>query len=718
GRILVKKSIVKNSYQGYDITNRTRRGDVQRYNIFITPFEVIIFKISGNGNYVVLGSEAERFFGSIQLKEPKTEWKKWSPVYGGFTVEMPHQPLVFAGNNRTYAAYDAGSRTAFEIIRTDIHNYDFLEEDSFDLELMEESFAGSAGIDTCLSRQWTTLGGYMALDARYRYKNGTIAVARFLIKGPHYYTLIAASKTDNRRMQQFIQSFAVRPFQYREAKRLTDTVTGFTVMSPVALEKETRLAMYPDDMGQEYGNNADDSLVNNGSYKSRLVENDSTGEKIYVTFYRKSPYYQSVEKEKGQDSTAFKKAWLVRSRKTDTLAGGMLVTEYVLGNAKSSRILKGKSFFNRGFGYTLETELDSISKESAFIDAFYESFQPLDTVANLDIKAKKSSLFFTQFFSKDTVEHKRAVKNISVVRMDSTDFGQLKRAIESLGWKERSYLLVKKELLRKIALMPTRESAAYLKEIYYRAGDTAVLQYAALETLLSQQTTDAYQAFAGIMQNDPPVLDMEDGEKSFVTTYRNNPWPKTTGNKTIKFNGSFFDNLTDSLQLTAGIIESMLPLLTVNDYQRPVMELLGTLVDSSLIQPSSYKSYLPKFILEARQMLKKQQIREKAKAIEKAEEEEKKTYTPYDPDNNTYGNIQLSLYATLILPFWNQNPQVQPIMQQLLISADNRLRYNTAMLLLRNGRPVEGTILAPFAALDEFRQELYTDLKNMKREYL
>jgi hypothetical protein len=40
------------------------------------------------------------------------------------------------------------------------------------------------------------------------------------------------------------------------------------------------------------------------------------------------------------------------------------------------------------------------------------------------------------------------------------------------------------------------------------------------------------------------------------------------------------------------------------------------------------------------------------------------------------------------------------------------------MLLLRNGRPVEGTILAPFAALDEFRQELYTDLKNMKREYL
>src|SRR5215470_15393102 len=65
GKILSRQEIVRNGYKGIDILNRTRRGDVQRYNIFITPFEVIIFKMSGNGDYVN-GDESKRFFNSIR----------------------------------------------------------------------------------------------------------------------------------------------------------------------------------------------------------------------------------------------------------------------------------------------------------------------------------------------------------------------------------------------------------------------------------------------------------------------------------------------------------------------------------------------------------------------------------------------------------------------------------------------------------------------------
>ena len=68
GKILKKTPITKNGYKGYDITNKTRRGDLQRYNILITPFEILIFKMSGNENYVE-GKEAEQFFSSIQLTE-------------------------------------------------------------------------------------------------------------------------------------------------------------------------------------------------------------------------------------------------------------------------------------------------------------------------------------------------------------------------------------------------------------------------------------------------------------------------------------------------------------------------------------------------------------------------------------------------------------------------------------------------------------------------
>ena len=43
GKIITKTNIVKNGYRGFAITNKTRRGDIQRYNIFVTPFEIIFF---------------------------------------------------------------------------------------------------------------------------------------------------------------------------------------------------------------------------------------------------------------------------------------------------------------------------------------------------------------------------------------------------------------------------------------------------------------------------------------------------------------------------------------------------------------------------------------------------------------------------------------------------------------------------------------------------
>jgi uncharacterized protein YbaP (TraB family) len=159
GKIISKTTITKNGYSGIDVTNRTRRGDIQRYNIFITPFEIFIFKMSGTGEYVRMGDEAKKFFGSIQLAppgpasvtantiQPVTNWKKYSPPYGGFTVSLPHEPYVGNDGSWIYDAEDRTSHTQFRVIRTDIHNYRFAEEDSFDLGLMEESFGSSEFID-------------------------------------------------------------------------------------------------------------------------------------------------------------------------------------------------------------------------------------------------------------------------------------------------------------------------------------------------------------------------------------------------------------------------------------------------------------------------------------------------------------------------------------------------------------------------------------------
>ena len=147
------------------------------------------------------------------------------------------------------------------------------------------------------------------------------------------------------------------------------------------------------------------------------------------------------------------------------------------------------------------------------------------------------------------------------------------------------------------------------------------------------------------------------------------------------------------------------------------MRLLGEMIDSNLVTTKDYEMYFSKFLIEAKQELKKQSIAEKKKAIEKAEEskEDKKTTSYYDEAEKDSGNDGLSLYASLLLPFWETNSAVQPLIQQMLKSDDKRLKYNTMMMLLRQNKSFPDSLLNYFASMDDYRYELYTDLKEKKK---
>jgi uncharacterized protein YbaP (TraB family) len=725
GKILTKQPITKNGYNGFEVTNRTRRGDFQRYNIFVTPFEVILFKMSGNEDYVKEGTEANQFFNSIQFNDYKNEWKKWTPSFGGFEVELPHEPVVAKKMNWQFTAVDKQANTGFEIIRTDIHNYDFVEEDSFDLDLMEESFASSDFIDKQISRKQTKWNGYSALDAKYKYKDGSIVLVKFLIQGTHYYTLVAHGKTENANMDRFLNSFVIKPFNYNTPKELTDTSLYFTVESPVSLEKSKKLSMYPDNFSR-YGYATDDDetdLTEENTYKNKVIANDSTGEKIFVIFSKPSRYYYR-DSSSGLDSSYFengKMKWQFRNRKRYELSNKTKVFEYVVSDPKSSRYVQGKVFTKDGVSYWLQTEGDTLSKQTAFVSNFFQSFTPAGTVKGVDPGEKKTKLFFADFFSKDTLLHRRAVINVNKLDFDLADFRQLKNCIQSLSWKEKKYMDAKNDFLWQLSTIKSKESADYLKDIYYAVGDTVDFQYTALSALLHQQTAYSYQVFKDIMINEPPILDVQDNSTSTYTTRRTgrvNSSYKTSNRTKYNYDDDFrdqdfLDDLSDSLQLTATIFKDLLPLINIHDYEQPIMDLAGTLIDSNMISAKDYEMYEPKFLIEAKQLLKKQMIVEKNKSIEKAQKDgdDDTNIYKYAVKNDDNGNSQLSLYATLLMPFWDKSGSVQQFVNQLLKSSDKRLKYNTTLLLLRNKKSVPDTMLSYFAGLDDYRYELYSDLQ-------
>lgn len=728
GKILTKTPIIKNGYKGYDIVNRTRRGDMQRYNIFVTPFEVLFFKMSGNGDYVKGGEEAKKFFGSIQLKEytnggTESGWKKYSPVTGGFAVDFPHLPYQGNDGSWIWDAVDKTNGSQFRLVRTDIHHFGFAEEDTFDLGLMEESFMASEFIDSALQRKQTQYKGYPALDAKYRDKQGGLFTVRYILQGPHYYTLVAHGKQEVPEMQRFLNSFEIKPLVYAAAKAERDTSLYFSVQTPVfPVSAKIKLDMPRYSGMGGYGNEeeeeTEDQLLESGAYRNKIIANDSTGEKIYVSFYKSSRYHYTKDSSRLYSDSAMRymndSTWIIKKYSRKVMPDNRYIWDMQVTDTGSSRSFWYKVYYKDGVTFSLTSQSDTLTPPSDFIRQFYESFTPADTLKGVNPFAKKSVQFFEDLGNSDSVIHKKALSHIQDIYLDSSDFGLLRKAIESRNWKEKKYLNTKKQLIYKLGQIKTPAAADYLKDLYYNLGDTVQLVYPVLEALLTHKTPYAFNLFRTIIATEPPVLEKSGKFDYAMATYALRGYG--LGNYSIN-NDDFMDELADSLPLTRTILPDILPLLNLDDYKSPVMSLLGKMADSNQLKPSEYVMYYNKFLLEAKQELKKQSVAEKKLAIQRAEEskEEKKNNRYADDEEEDEGNEDLSQYATLLIPFWDSHPAVSPLISQMLSSNDKKLKYNTLIQLLKKNRPYPDTLLRYFAGLDEYRYTLYTDLRDMKK---
>src|SRR5665811_186332 len=90
---------------------------------------------------------------------------------GGFKIKLPQQPHEFLNTSTEdnidrweYEAVDKNNGDAFLILKKTVNNFRFLEEDTFDLGLMEESFKLSAFIKAQQQRNISSFNGYPAMD--------------------------------------------------------------------------------------------------------------------------------------------------------------------------------------------------------------------------------------------------------------------------------------------------------------------------------------------------------------------------------------------------------------------------------------------------------------------------------------------------------------------------------------------------------------------------
>jgi len=726
GKILKKTAITRSGYKGFDITGRTRRGDIQRYNILVTPYEVWVFKISGTNGYVD-GPEADQFFNSIHLRNnAPAGWTGFTPVQGGFHSIWPRTP---AQNKNTssadgitrweYEATDSATGDAFLLWKKTVQNYRFLEEDTADLALMEESFRLSDWIEKPLSRHSGSSNGYPSLDVVYQAKDGSYIRAKFILKGADYYLLAAHTRTKDKTFPAFFDSFGFVRYNYTSLINYVDTFVRISVTTPIVPDVDAGMRGIIERASSEEFLN---SIPDYDSYwprpKTALFQDDSTGEAVFVSTESFPKYYypkdsvsfwleETSEKRLRRDLIITAKQPIYSNDSLLASAGDASISNtpayrparwlagynYVLSDTNTLRHIRMSVFLKDNVLFRIVSLGDSLAPGSDFINRFYSTFRPVTHVSGSSVFSSKLDLFFHDFYSKDSLVAKRAKSAIPNIYFGPAGLTALLTAINTLPYNGKDYFETKTKFINELGYI--NDSAAIqpvvagLKNIYEKVGDTSTFQNAILKALAHHKTTEAYALFKKLMIQDPPVFD-NSSDYNYL-----------------------FQDLGDSLALARTLFPDLLQLATVDDYKSNIQSLLANLVDSGYLHASDYESYFSQVYFDAKIQWKKQEGKDE-KRLQKKDDD--KDDDAVDGDSDDSGANGLDDYAVLLEPFYDKNATIPHFFDRLLRSKDPGLRLNTAVLLIRHDRPVADSIIQGLAASDAFRSRLLRNLVGIHKE--
>lgn len=709
GKILKKTPAIRNGFKGFDITARTRRGDIQRYNILVTPYEVWVFKMSGNSNYVE-GPEADQFFNSIHIRNDNIRgWNSFTPTRGGFTIRWPRTPAqnknISQGDGIVrweYEAADSLTGNSYLLWKCTVQNYRFLEEDTADLSLIEQSFRGSDYIDHLLSRRVDRFDQHDCIDATYQEKDGSFIRAKFILHGADYYVLAAHSRGKEKNFADFFGSFAFTPYNYPHFRDYVDSFLHISVTTPMVPDVDAGMRRIVERASSEEFLN---SLPDYSSYwphpKTALFQDDTTGEAVYVSVETFPKYYYPKDTATfWRDETNEKRLHrdLVMSVRRPYLDGTRFGYRYTLTDTNTTRRLNIWTFLDGKYLFRVVSLTDSLQDSSAFLDRFYSTLRPVGlsgpsgagqtAAAAAGFFTSKLDTFFHDFWSKDSLVAKKAREAIPNVYFGPAGVPLLLAAINSLPYNDKDYFATKTKLINELGFIDDSIAipgvVAGLKNIYEKAGDTSLIQNAVLKALAHQKTAPAYALLGELMSQDPPVFD-NNSDYNYL-----------------------FHDIGDSLALARLLFPGLLQLATIDDYKSNIQSLLADLVDSNYLHAADYTSYFSQIYFDAKIAWKKQEGKDEKKWEKKEEDNDDNS----EADDDSQGSA-LDDYAILLEPFYNRNPTIPHFFEKLLQSRDVSLRLTTSLLLLRRHHELPDSLLESLAADDATRATLFQGLTDI-----
>lgn len=707
GKLLNKKEIKNaNGYPGIEITNKTRRGDSQRCQIFISPSEIFIFKMSGSQEYVEKGTEAETFFSSIAFHErPAIPTTFQSSL--GYSVEIPKNKFIYTGNGQLsyqqeiVTSTDKNSDKFSMVMMGSLYDFDYIEEDTFELNMLTERFCKLANYKI-VSQKLSKNKNSVSLETIAKLdKQEKTFTSRMIISGPDYYLLV--TNHDSAKTKTFFDSFKLTEKKSNiPYATIQDTTLFFSVSTQSKINDYTELILKKNKANNTRYKKKEKTTKNDEMHlpkrESVVYTSPETGEQVFVEFRKFSMFFQQETMDafwKARIKSISEESSMKASRIVKTKNDKFSEVNLLLTDTNSTRGIVVKLIQRCGSLYTLKSVVDTVTGMSLYSKTFFETFVPKDTCIGLDVTSNKlDTYFFDKLYSTDTSVSKQTKMAIEYVQANML-VSNIPSLIKTIENKEFDKLSTsdKKELIYAFGKLKSKEILPFLEKTYSRFSDSVELELTILKAVARLKTHESAKTFLKLLKVDLPV---------------------TSSDISIS---NVFVYLYDSLQTSATLFPEILKYTKYPEYKASIYKLMVKLKEEGFLKPKDYKSQLDGILMDGVYELKKY-ISEKDRDREPYKYSSSATSTTkinvlYDELNVRQQKVYC--YAVLLSPFHKNNGTKQFFDKLLKSTTSDKFKVMVYGTLVKNNYVLADTIMNKYASSVSSRITLYQVLKDQNK---
>lgn len=673
GSIESKKRIALQGFIGYDILNKTRKGDYHRNMVLVQGEMVLILRATATGDKIKNGY-GDEFFSNLKILLPAVEAKNtWSSIDGSIRFSVPARVLGYVNTSDevngdfTATAYDPHTKTFYLSQRHTVDDPGFIDEDVYEVNRLADAYKDDNRL-TEISRTNTTHQMLPAVRAKFQGPHGKTLHALFVLQNLNYCVFSALTYHEQEAEKYFLSIQFALP-QYSSFTTYEDTTCFFRVELPYVPHAQKNDD--DEDYNWYYSSKEEKNIFRGMKQQTELsVPNNAETVKVHFQrYHRFSDAEDSVSFINNREEFIKAHNLIIDSRSITWTPTGVML-EHVLSDTASVRKAWVKQILHNKSLYVLQATYDSILGPSSFLTTVFNTFEPTDTVFAYNHFINMDLAYLDALYSSDSTIRENAIRLAAEVDLGAEAVPRIRTILHNMPESPDKEALnnLKEHLVEALYNDTSAANIAFIKEEYYRYPDSAYYQVDLLNNLRWMRTRNALLAYKQLLLDEPPIIDFEEYE----------------------WNGML--NI-DSLELATLLMPEVTTLTSLNEYEIPVYVLLGTLMDSAMIHPKLLETEVPQFLMEAKNELKR------INAV-KNEDDYRDTYL-------------FLTYCTLLHPY-RHKPEVATFFAKAYATKNLPLLLDLAAFDMRHNVAVSDSVLQRIAKKEELIIPLYELLYDQK----